>query len=562
MKSLTKKDIENICLDYINNSIEEIAKKYNIGDRRIKKILIDNNVEIRNSHKKTISSDDYIEKNYSRFPFIDGEHYVAVLKDDQNIIFEDYLNKSGALTHYIKTALNIEIPSLFLRKKYFHENNKQWYEQWFNIVSIKNEIKKVKKCPYCNWETIDIENRSGMFLTHLTKEHGITIEKHLEKYPEDNEYFKKQFDLIVKQNKLKNKKNYVICPICNEKMEKITYWHLKSKHNMDFNEFKEKYPYSSIISSNMIRQTKEAQILGNLTVSKNRFISKYEREIQDFLKEHGIQFETNRQMLIGREIDILIEDKKIGIEFDGLKWHTEWFGKKEHRYHLEKTLKCNEKGYGLIHIFEDEYVNHKDIVISKLSHILGFDNTPSIMARKCVIKEIYKNQAENFLNENHIQGYFPSSIYLGAFYNDIIIAVMSFKNGNIKNKGWELTRFATNINYHCAGIGGKLFKYFIKNYNPYEVYSFADRRWTINIYNNFYTKIGFNIDSINPPDYKYYNEKIDKYKRIHKMTFSKANLIKKYGFPSTMTEKEMAKALGYDRIWDCGLIKYTWKKED
>ena len=29
-----------------------------------------------------------------------------------------------------------------------------------------------------------------------------------------------------------------------------------------------------------------------------------------------------------------------------------------------------------------------------------------------------------------------------------------------------------------------------------------------------------------------------------------------------MTETEMAKELGYDRIWDCGLIKYVWKKEE
>ena len=29
-----------------------------------------------------------------------------------------------------------------------------------------------------------------------------------------------------------------------------------------------------------------------------------------------------------------------------------------------------------------------------------------------------------------------------------------------------------------------------------------------------------------------------------------------------MTETEMAKALGYDRIWDCGLFKYVWKSPD
>lgn len=36
----------------------------------------------------------------------------------------------------------------------------------------------------------------------------------------------------------------------------------------------------------------------------------------------------------------------------------------------------------------------------------------------------------------------------------------------------------------------------------------------------------------------------------------KTVLNKKYNFPLTMTELEMAKALGYDRIWDCGLLKY------
>ena len=42
--------------------------------------------------------------------------------------------------------------------------------------------------------------------------------------------------------------------------------------------------------------------------------------------------------------------------------------------------------------------------------------------------------------------------------------------------------------------------------------------------------------------------------------FNKKKLSKEYGFPLTMTETEMIKELGYDRIWDCGLIKYVWEK--
>jgi hypothetical protein len=46
------------------------------------------------------------------------------------------------------------------------------------------------------------------------------------------------------------------------------------------------------------------------------------------------------------------------------------------------------------------------------------------------------------------------------------------------------------------------------------------------------------------------------------MSMSKSILNKKYGFPMTMTELEMTKELGYDRIWDCGLFKYVWRKEN
>ena len=479
MKNLTNTDIKKICDLYQTKSIEDISKEFHIGDRRVKNILMENGIEIRNSHQKTISNDDYIEKNRERFPLVEGSHYIAVLKTDDNIIFEDYLNQSGCLTQYIKNSIGIEIPSLYLRKKYFHEHGEQWYEQWFDIVAIKDLKQSLKKCPYCKWKTIDVENKSGMFMTHLLKEHNKPINVFLKEHPEDKDYFSKQQKIIEKKEFLKNSKNYVLCPICGEKMEKITYWHIRSKHNISYKDFKTRYPNASMISENMLSQTMDAQKMTNLTVSKNRFISKYEREIQDFLSIHNIEFEANRQILIGREIDILIRDKKIGIEFDGLKWHTEFFGKKSHSYHLEKTIKCNEVGYGLIHIFEDEYVNNKDIVLSKISHILNIENKPSIYARKCSVREIYKKEAEDFLNKNHIQGYSPSTVYIGTFYNEKLIGVMTFKNGNVKNKGWDLTRFASDINYNCVGIGGKMFTYFIRNYNPEKVILNGDTKLTI-----------------------------------------------------------------------------------
>ena len=177
------------------------------------------------------------------------------------------------------------------------------------------------------------------------------------------------------------------------------------------------------------------------------------------------------------------------------------------------------------------------------------------------MKEIYKHDAEIFLNKYHIQGFSSASVYIGAFFKNELVGVMTFKNGNIGNVSWELARFATNDNFNCTGVGGKLFKYFIRNYHPIEIHSFADRRWTIDINNNLYTKLGFIISKINAPDYRYYDKhsRKNRYKRFHKMLYNKKNMSKKYGFPMTMTETEMAKKLGLDRIWDCGLVKYVWR---
>ena len=125
---------------------------------------------------------------------------------------------------------------------------------------------------------------------------------------------------------------------------------------------------------------------------------------------------------------------------------------------------------------------------------------------------------------------------------------------------WDLNRFATDINYQCVGIGGKLFKHFTRNYPFIEIKSFADRRWTIDPTNNLYTKLGFKFDSFVPPSYWYYNPKISKIERFHKFGFRKQHLHKQYGLPLTMTEREMTETLGYTRIWDCGLIKYIYRK--
>lgn len=284
--------------------------------------------------------------------------------------------------------------------------------------------------------------------------------------------------------------------------------------------------------------------------------SKSEEEISSYLKKfiNVDDIILNDRSLLGKlELDIYLPKEKIAIEYDGLFWHSDY--NKDKNYHLMKTEACEAQGIQLIHIFEDEYIDHPKIVLNKLKHLIGIDTSPKIYARNCTVDEIDYTMASSFLDANHIQGHDKATMYIGAFFKTKLIGVMAF----IKQDGdkWILSRLATDINYRIIGICSKLLKYFIKKESPSEIKSFADRRWTSTIKPNLYEKMGFKKEKILKPNYRYFfNGDV---KRYHKFGFRKKILSKKYGLDSTLTESQMAQKIGVRKIWDCGLIKYIWK---
>ena len=297
--------------------------------------------------------------------------------------------------------------------------------------------------------------------------------------------------------------------------------------------------------------------------------SKAELEIAQFIRAiYAGEVQQNvRNVLDDRyELDIFLPALNLGFEYNGMVWHSEQFDKAgASTRHINKLNQANVKGIKLVQILEYEYLNHRDLVLSKISHIIGCQtNLPKIQARKCTIRSISNDVAKRFLNLNHIQGFAKSTVYLGAYYNSQLIGVMTLKressdsNSDAYNK-WELTRFATDNNYISCGIGGKLFKHFIREHNPQYVKSFADRRWTVSEGNNLYTRLGFTLDSVTNPDYHYTNNTLV---YIHKFNCRKNILIRKYpeaNLTMDMTEHEMVQKIGLYRIWDCGLFKYVWR---
>lgn len=303
-------------------------------------------------------------------------------------------------------------------------------------------------------------------------------------------------------------------------------------------------------------QTPEGHLQGKGCPMCGNHLSKAENAIYEYIcnfisKDDIIR--RDRSVLDNLELDIYIPKLQIAIEYNGLRWHSEEFNK-DKNYHLNKLIKCNEKGVKLIQIFEDEWIERQEIVLKKIKHILGFNNGEKIYARKCEVKEVDKHLAYEFLEKNHIQGSVDSTVAFGCYYYGKLVSVMLFTE---ESKGhWNLTRFATDNDIRCVGVAGKLFKAFLIAYNPIHVKSFADRRWTLSKERNVYTELGFELVEELKPDYRYINGQ----KREHKFNYRKEKLHKKYGVPLEWTEKQMAKYLRFYRIYDCGLLRYEWKK--
>ena len=554
---LTDDIINEIIISYQTNNIgiESLCKEYGVGKLKIKDILINNGVKIKSKGAQiTIGNSYEIESSKTNLYSLtdDSKKLIAVCKKT-NLEFDDANNLSGCLTkHILETYGNVPIPTnTYQRKKYELNNGKKWFEEYFNIIEVNN-IETIK-CSICNWETRDIENKGGSLTKHITNEHDITISEYINLYPSESKYWSA---FINYGNKINDNNLSVKCLECNEYFLGLTETHMKTSHNMTILEYKNKYGSNvQIFSKNTSEYFSELTKEFNLN-RENTYVSKAQNNIKEYI-ENELGFKcsvNNKKLLKGVELDIVIDNKNIAIEFNGLFYHSENSGKHS-RYHLDKTIMSENKGFKLIHIFEDEWMNKKDIVKARLRNILGVDNT-KIYARKCVIKEIDSKIKSDFLNKNHIQGDDKSSIRLGAYYDDELVGVMTFSKfrkslgySNNNNDEYELLRFVSNS---VIGLVSKFLKHFIKKYQPYKIISYADRRWSPIALDTVYNKVGFKFIDSTKPNYWYTKN----YKtREHRFNYRKDVLVSK-GYDSNKTEFEIMSELGYDKIWDCGSFKY------
>jgi hypothetical protein len=282
-------------------------------------------------------------------------------------------------------------------------------------------------------------------------------------------------------------------------------------------------------------------------------------EIEQWLINLGINVIRNcRSIIPPKEIDLFLPDYNLGIEYNGIYHHTEFSGNRDKNYHRNKYTACKQRGIKLIQICSISYKNHKELIKNIILSKLG--KTITIGARKCNVRELSFDETSKFLENNHLQSSTTTGKYrYGLFYNNELVQLMTFGNlrkslgASSKENKYELIRMSTKQGLTIVGGTSKLFKYFLNIHCPHSVLSYCDLRYFTG---ESLHKCGF--EKIGETDAGYW---YTDYKKIyHRYNFTKSKLVKQ-GFDKSMTEEEIMKNIGYDKLWDCGQAKWEWVKK-
>lgn len=279
------------------------------------------------------------------------------------------------------------------------------------------------------------------------------------------------------------------------------------------------------------------------------------QEVIDYIREiydGEIIVNDRRTLGDGRELDILIPEKNLAIEYNGVWSHQfrpyeSTVSKiKGEDYHRSKFLMARDKGISLFTIWSDDWASKNVIIKGMLSNKLGVQKT-RIYARKCELRQT--DLHSGFFEANHIQGRDRSAfIAYGLFYENELIACMSFGRSRY-NKAYtfELSRFACKVGVSVPGAFSRLLAAFRKAYDG-SIISYADCDHSNG---DVYRKNGFSVIRENKAAYWYVAKNSEKME--HRFKYRKAAIAEE---GDTRTEEQIMYSRGYYKVFDCGMIAF------
>ena len=330
-----------------------------------------------------------------------------------------------------------------------------------------------------------------------------------------------------------------------------------SKLNLDNFSYKVNNSKSLVSCENGHEFLSSAQNLIKGTTCPHCRLTRNHKELYDYIvDELSLECLTNDRTILNNnlELDLVIPSKKLAIEINGNFWHSFLAGRKDKNYHLNKTDGCKIKDIQLLHFFESELLYNLNICKSIIrAKVNIFEKR--IYARKCTVRNITTDEERLFLNKNHLQGYTPSAIKFGMFFNDEMVSIMTFGKPRYNNNyEWEMLRFCSKLNTSTVGSANKILSHFRRTYNPKSIISYANKRFSSG---HLYDTLNFKKIRDTEPSY-FYVKRDNYYNLLHRSSFTKKRALKMFAENSdlSMTEWEIMQHNNYDKIYDCGTSVY------
>lgn len=345
-----------------------------------------------------------------------------------------------------------------------------------------------------------------------------------------------------------------------------------------------KYTYSDKQFSNLITgvveitcqdhgvftQSPVNHLAGKVGCSRcNHMKSSGEAAVFAFLSNLTRAEARNRTIVKPRELDIYLPDRKIAVEYCGEFWHShrdQASEKADKRKHIDKYRQCKEHGIRLITLLESEWKEHNYAVRRLLRNAVG-KSKGKLMARKCELRKVSNADARVFYDRYHPQGGAGSGEHYALFWKGKMVACMRFvlgandRGAGAANRVWTLGRYATRIT--VAGAASRLFKEFVREFNPPIVKSFSDNRF---FDGGMYEQLGFALEADVPEDYQVWSPKLGLRPKSHYQRRLIPKRLEEHGMDPTQfdpatdirTEAEMTYLMGARRLYDCGKKRWVW----
>lgn len=167
---------------------------------------------------------------------------------------------------------------------------------------------------------------------------------------------------------------------------------------------------------------------------------------------------SNRDVIAPRELDVWVPSANLGIEFNGLYWHSDQFVSQN--YHQEKHDACQEKNVTLLSVFEDEWRDKQDIIKGMIKHRLRLDSFV-LNARETTVEIIKTPDARLFFDSAHLEGYTRSKVtFVLKDKTGQVVAGLSLREPfhKLHASNIEVARCAVKPDHNVRGWLGKLTK--------------------------------------------------------------------------------------------------------